>query len=141
MGGSVDNFWLLMTMRYGVPAFLMLAFAIFVMVRQATKLPLTSPVDQACRTGYLISLAGVIIAGGTVDYWHSMLSFFMFMVGAGMWLCTADQAPDHDLARRRRVLASGVPGGEARRSDRSRPAHRPVPSARLPVGRNVPDAS
>ena len=63
MGGSVHNFWLLMTMRYGVPAFLMLAFAIFVMVRQATKLPLTSPGDQACRTGYLISLAGVIIAG------------------------------------------------------------------------------
>lgn len=104
MGDSIDNFWLLTAMQFGLPAFLMLALAIFLIVRGTTKAALADPVDRACRTGYLISLAGLIVAGGTVHYWHAMLAFFMFILGSGMWLITGGvaRAPAVGQARSRR---------------------------------------
>lgn len=86
MHGSIDNFWLMVAMQYGVPSFLLLAAGIFMMMRQATKAALADPVDQACRTGHLISLAGIIVAGGTVHLWHAAVAFIMFLIGAGVWM-------------------------------------------------------
>jgi hypothetical protein len=93
LGGSIDNYWLMVAMQYGVPSFLMLALAIFMMVRRTTQAALVDPLDRASRTGYLVALSGLIIAGGTVHYWQAMLAFLMFMVGAGMWMSTGGAAP------------------------------------------------
>lgn len=99
MHGSIDNFWLMIAMQYGLPSFLMLAGAIFVMLRRITRARLTDPSDQACRTGYAISLAGVIIAGGTVHYWHAAMAFFIFLIGAGMWMTTDKTAQGSATAK------------------------------------------
>jgi hypothetical protein len=88
MHGSIDNFWLMIAMQYGVPAFLMMAGGIMLITYRMGKMALADPVDRACRTGYLVALAGIIVAGGTVHYWQTMLAFFMFLVGSGVWMIT-----------------------------------------------------
>lgn len=88
MHGSIDNFWLMIAMQYGVPAFLMMAGAIVLIMYRMGKMALADPVDRAYRTGYLVALAGIIVAGGTVHYWQTMLAFFMLLVGSGMWMIT-----------------------------------------------------
>jgi hypothetical protein len=124
MGGSIDNFWLMITMQYGVPALLMMAGAITLIMYRMGKMRLSDPIDRACRTGYLVSLSGMIVAGGTVHYWQTMLAFFMFLVGSGVWMIT-------DGARE----AQEVPAGE-RRARRKRPTHPAKPSSVSPAKPN-----
>jgi hypothetical protein len=88
MNPSVDNFWLLIAMRHGVPALLMFAAAIALIVLRAGRQPLIDPVDRACRAGYLTALGGIIIAGGTVHYWRALLVFVIFIIGSGVWMIT-----------------------------------------------------
>lgn len=84
--GSADNFWLLTAMRYGIPSFLFLAAALVVTITRLSWAPLTDPLDRACRAGILVTMAGLIVAGGTVHYWNSMLSFVTFLLFSGIYL-------------------------------------------------------
>lgn len=86
VGASTDNFWLLNTMRYGIPFFIFFTLAIFLIIRRAARQPLTDPLDRACRAGYLTAFGGIIISGGTVDYWKAMLVFILFIIGSGVWI-------------------------------------------------------
>lgn len=90
MGASVDNFWLLMTMRYGYPEIVALGLAMVLIVRQVSRAVLVDPADRAARAGYLVSLGGIALAGGTVHYWNSILSFVMFMIGSGVWIINGE---------------------------------------------------
>ncbi len=99
MVASADNFWLLTAMTYGIPSFAGLAVAVFLIIRRVALAPLQDPFAQICRAGFLTSLGGIIIAGGTVHYWHSMLAFVMFIFGSGVWMTEAqDGAPPKDEA-------------------------------------------
>ncbi len=89
LGSSVDNFWLLIAMRHGIPAFLFLAGAVLMMFRGIGRIALSSETLKDARTGLIISLAGLIIAGGTVDYWNAIFCWFMFLIGSGMWMFDA----------------------------------------------------
>ena len=118
MGGSIDNFWLMIAMQYGAPAFLMLAGAIFFIIYRMAKMTLVSPVARACRTGYMVSLVGMIVAGGTVHYWQTMLAFFMFLVGSGVWMISGGAGEaikkanaGEDRARRRNTTFPTKPPG------------------------------
>jgi len=86
MSPSIDNFWLLFAMQFGIPSFLGLVGGVFLLIRRISRKALADPYDRLCRAGYLISIGGIVIAGGTVHYWQAMLSFVMFMFGAGVWL-------------------------------------------------------
>lgn len=88
MSPSIDNFWLLMAMRYGAPTFLMLAGGLLWIIRRVSKTPLSDPWDRACRAAYLTSIGGIVIAGSTVHYWHGMMAFVLFMMGTGVWVFT-----------------------------------------------------
>jgi O-antigen ligase len=88
MNPSFDNHWLLFTMRHGIPAFLMFAAAIVLIVRQMARQPLIDPLDRACRAGYLTAIAGMILAGGTSSYWKQLLVYVMFIIGSGVWIFT-----------------------------------------------------
>ena len=89
MGDSVDNFWLLIAMRHGIPAFLLFAggtiWAMFVVGYRDLK----SPELQQARYAYMLALTGMILAGITVHYWNALFPFFMFMLGNGIWLSYA----------------------------------------------------
>ncbi|MEX0279697.1 MAG: O-antigen ligase family protein [Arenibacterium sp.] len=85
MSNSVDNYWLLETMRYGLPFIIMYVTAIIMVLLKVARAPLSDPLDKACRAAFLTSMGGIILAGGTVHYWHTIQSFIMFFFGAGVW--------------------------------------------------------
>lgn len=86
MSASVDNFWLLVAMRYGLPFFLMLAIGLVFLIRKVSRAPLESDLDRSNRAAFLTTLGGIVLAGGTVHYWNGVFAFNMFLVGSGVWM-------------------------------------------------------
>lgn len=85
MSSSVDNFWLLMAMRYGLPAIAMILLAVGLIFSRVSRASMSDPRDQLCRAAYLVTIGGLSIAGGTVHYWHAMMAFALFIFGSGIW--------------------------------------------------------
>jgi len=85
--GSVDNFWLLTAMRYGVPGFLILAagYADAVFRVGLAKTERGTQADNI-RQAWTITMAGLSFVLYTVHVWTSIYSFIFFLVGAGLWL-------------------------------------------------------
>lgn len=140
MSSSADNYWLLLTMQYGLPAIGMILLALFLILRRTSLAVLPNVDDRLARSGYLIAFSGLFIAGCTVHYWHAMMAFSMFIFGSGVWAGTgeggilqevSDELRDDTSPRRSRYsrqLETGVPIGPDPVTRRSvaRSAHRPV---------------
>ena len=89
---SVDNFWLLTAMRYGLPA---LAFLLAGIVAGAWAILRARGLDAevaSYRSGYLVSLGAILLTLGTVHIWGAVSVFVMMWLGAGLWF--ADAQPD-----------------------------------------------
>ncbi len=85
--GSMDNFWLVMAVRYGIPGFLFLALGYLDLLRRVAFRDLSS--DEAVsriRLAWMITFIGLTFSLSTVHVWTSVYSFLFFMVGAGVWL-------------------------------------------------------
>lgn len=83
---SMDNFWLLETVRYGIPGFLMLAVAYAALVWGAMRRDLGAGGEAwLYRRAWVFSQLGMIMALCTVDVWATMLSFTFFLFGMGTW--------------------------------------------------------
>ena len=82
----MDNFWLVIAVRHGLPAFLFLAAGILIIMHRVGRLSISDPETVACRKGFLITLGGLIFAGVTVHFWNHILAIFMFLVGSGVWM-------------------------------------------------------
>lgn len=95
MGASMDNFWLVIAVRHGIPAFLMLSAAFLFMIFGIGSKVFASESLRRYRAGLLVSLGSLIIAGATVDYWNAIYTWFLFLLGSGMWMFDAtDQDGD-----------------------------------------------
>lgn len=114
---SVDNFWLLIAMRYGLPSLIFFALALFILIRRVSLVPLSDPLKQACRAGYLVTISGIIVAGGTVHYWKIILAFVMFIIGSGVWMIFAGDGTE-EAGRRRLRPRPGQGMGRERGSPR-----------------------
>jgi hypothetical protein len=84
---TVDNFWILTAMRYGIPALLLLVAAIGVSTLQMMSRDGLSEEIALYRAGYLISLGGAVLVLGTVHVWGPPMVLVMLYIGAGAWLC------------------------------------------------------
>lgn len=91
---SMDNFWLFIAVRYGFIAFLLMCAGFYTAIRRIALAPIHDPDIRNIRTGFLISLAGMIIAATTVHYWNAIFSYFMFLLGAGIWMVDAEGEPE-----------------------------------------------
>jgi len=90
---SVDNFWLVVMMTYGLPAFIFLAGAILYLLVKIGRRKITEPAMVRARKAWMISMAGLIVAASTVHYWNVMFVFFCFFIGAGVWLIDSPGQP------------------------------------------------
>lgn len=102
---SVDNFWLLMAMRHGIPGFLLI-FAGYIAV--LTTLIRAQPAERLAqfqRKAMVFSLIGIGLALCTVHVWTASFVFFMFMLGAGVWVADAPQGAPGKTLRGGRVSA------------------------------------
>jgi hypothetical protein len=103
MGPSIDNFWLLLTMSYGVPMVLLLACAILAIMWHVGSCSRLDARSHAVRAGYLMALVGLIVAGMTVHYWNAMFVWFMFFLGSGVFLIDPSRVPQRPRPHRAEV--------------------------------------
>lgn len=102
--GSMDNFWLVMGVRYGIPGFLLLAagyaWAVFGLMRRNFEY---DPVLARIRRAWVFTFLGLSFTMSTVHIWTNIYSFVFFMFGAGMWLLEVGKVPAAvpDVANRR----------------------------------------
>jgi len=83
---SIDNYWLVVAFRHGLPAIAAQLAAIGFIVWTITKAGPLSEDSDKIRTGYLIVMVGVCFSLATVHIWDSNVIFFFFYLGAGLWL-------------------------------------------------------
>lgn len=100
---TVDAFWLVIPMRTGAPAFLMLAATVLLLARSTLVfMRRAQPPIRQLASGWLISLTGLSLVGCTVHYWNVPFAYFFFFLGLGG--CFADP-----LRQRARVAFQSKP--------------------------------
>ncbi len=83
---SVDNFWLLTALRYGLPAFILMSLS---WLSLWCAIAWRNGLDQrasSCRTAYLMCMATFVFVGSTVHFWGATYAWLFFLSGAGVWL-------------------------------------------------------
>ena len=86
---TVDSFWLILMMRSGLPAFLLLVVAMCFLGRGVGKRMRRADRERRrLSTGWMISLVALTLVGCTVHYWNVPYAFFFFFLGLGG--CMAD---------------------------------------------------
>ncbi len=85
---SVDNYWLLMAMRHGIPGFLLVAAGYGVAVWQVIRAKLGDGDDVLLqlRLAWVFTLFSLAFTMITVHVWSEIYSVIFFHIGAGMWL-------------------------------------------------------
>lgn len=103
--GSVDNFWLVIALRYGfVGLFLLMATFASGMWSIIRAKNLTDE-HASWRTGFVIALVGLYFTLTTVHIWGNASSFLMCYIGAGLWFTNTGQgqtSTSDELTQQRR---------------------------------------
>lgn len=86
LASTVDNFWLLIAMRHGIPAFVLLAAAISIHIAKITRAKINDAEITDVRNGYMIALTATLLTLCTVHVWSSMAFFFYLYLGAGTFM-------------------------------------------------------
>lgn len=90
LGKSVDNFWLLTAMRYGVPGFIFLATSYLTLLWQVGRKDFNSDAQMMLyRRGWCFALAGLVFTLTTVHIWAGAYSLLAFLLAAGIWFLEA----------------------------------------------------
>ncbi|MEL6620912.1 MAG: O-antigen ligase domain-containing protein [Pseudomonadota bacterium] len=111
MTGSVDNFWLFVAVRFGMPAFLLLAAAFLVAVIVAGRRDFSAdPELYPLRRAWIFTIVSLILVLATVAIWGELYSLVMFMLGSGMWFLT--------VAPKKQIAASETAKADPKRSSR-----------------------
>jgi hypothetical protein len=92
MSASLDAFWVVQTMRYGVPAFLLQASALLVICIVVGRRRFRDRRLRAYRAGWMITIVALIIAGASVHFWNAVYCLFMFLQGSGVWLMSVKES-------------------------------------------------
>ncbi|MCK1667867.1 O-antigen ligase family protein [Bradyrhizobium sp. 153] len=86
LGGSIDNFWLVTAVRYGIPGLLFIAGGLLSVCLGLGRLRNLSFDATQCRKGLIITLCGLAVSVCTVHLWDAPYVLFIFLLGSGMWM-------------------------------------------------------
>ncbi|TNC74786.1 O-antigen ligase family protein [Rubellimicrobium roseum] len=85
--GSMDNFWLVMAVRYGLPGLILLAVGYMLGLMHIMRRNFEGDERLTLiRRAWVFTFLGLSFTLCTVHVWTSVYSFVFFMFGAGMWL-------------------------------------------------------
>ncbi len=98
MNNSIDNYWLLVAMQYGIPALSAYALGILALVLGIAATPAppgkVGAPFEAWRYAWSFVVVSIIFVGATVDYWHELQVLVWLFLGAGGWMMSRDQSVD-----------------------------------------------
>jgi hypothetical protein len=114
MGDSIDNFWLLLPVKHGPAAALMLLTFVSIVLPISFKSGLDAKLTEY-RTGLVITMTALFLVGCTVHFWDAAFVLFVFLMGSGSWMLEAGSSKEgasHSL----RAQVNGCPdNGRVRR--------------------------
>lgn len=98
---TVDNFWLATALWGGLPASVLIALAVALLMRAVhhSAASLQPPDLRRCRYAWTATMLALCMVGATVHYWNTMAVLFAFYVGFGAWLSEARQKVSPRRAR------------------------------------------
>ncbi len=117
---SVDNFWLLTAMRYGLPTLILLWLALGLQAACIMARRDLTPGEADCRLGYVFAWVGLFFVLGTVHIWGPLSVFVMAYLGAGAWFHAGGSAAA-------RAAAAADPRDRRARTAPAAPAAAPAP--------------
>ena len=119
---SVDAYWLVITMRAGIPAFLLHASAVLMLMRAVYWRPWRiDPAMKQVMHGWTFSIVALSLAGCTVHYWNSLHSHLFLILGLAAFI------GDPALARARARSAVAAARAAAAHSPSPKPVAPPKP--------------
>lgn len=86
MSDSMDNFWLVQAVKFGLPAFAMLTASIIIILRRVGAAQFKSQDMILLRRGALFSIIGTMTAIVSVHLWNATYVWFIFLIGATAWM-------------------------------------------------------
>lgn len=93
--GSMDNFWLVMAVRYGLPGFGFLAAGYLLGLGRIMARNFSTDIRLSrIRLAWVLSFVGLTFTLSTVHIWTLIYSIVFFMFGAGMWMIKTPAAAD-----------------------------------------------
>ncbi|MEL6573566.1 MAG: O-antigen ligase family protein, partial [Pseudomonadota bacterium] len=93
--GSMDNFWLVMAVRYGIPGFLFVTVGYILIVFHVMRRNFRDDMLLThFRRAWVFTFMGLTFTLCTVHVWTAIYSFTFFLLGAGVWLITAQTDDD-----------------------------------------------
>lgn len=103
MSDSMDNFWLLIAMRYGLPAWSLLVGLMLGLIFAVARRKGLPDSWKRARHAWAFTLFGISVAAATVHLWNALFVLFLFLIGAGAWLYDAKLQPQAKAAPRKRI--------------------------------------
>jgi len=91
MSDSMDNFWLLTAVRYGLPALVFLAAAIVMLALRQVRANANDIEINRHRMAWLAITIGIAVSGITVHLWNAVFAYFFFLIGTGAWMAYPQQ--------------------------------------------------
>jgi hypothetical protein len=126
LAGSVDNYWLLMMMRSGIPSLLFLAAAVALIWLALARRDTANPQFAQLRTGWGLMMVALILGGATVAYFGKLQPLFAFYTGFGAALanCLLPQEGRRPEAAAAEMAAGPAADRRGPRYSRFPPRHR-----------------
>ncbi|MCK8465070.1 O-antigen ligase domain-containing protein [Aliiroseovarius sp. S1339] len=88
---SMDNFWLVNAVRYGIPGFSFLALGYLIAILKIGLRNLGNDVVlKRFRTAWMITFVGLSFTLSTVHIWANIYSFAFFLFGSGIFFAVCD---------------------------------------------------
>lgn len=89
MSDSMDNFWLVTAVRYGLPALFLLVALLGGLLYAAAQRPGLPDAWKRARHAWAFTLFGITVAAATVHLWNALFVLFIFLIASGAWLLDA----------------------------------------------------
>ena len=94
---SIDNFWLLNAMKYGILGFVFVAYGYGYAIYRVMKRNFDGDATLLqLRRAWVFTFLGLSFTLCTVHVWTNIYSFTFFMFASGMWFITAETGDDAD---------------------------------------------
>ena len=121
---SVDAFWLVIMMRVGIPAPVLLGLSIILLVARVYRGAHRQASFEVRQLSYAwtISILAMVFVALTVHYWNSTHAYFFMLLGAGGWIADPRKLPA-PAARRQMVSRLTPVPARPRVASMPRPFH------------------
>lgn len=134
---SMDNFWLVMAVRYGIFGFLTVAVGYAIgLLRVAQRDFQGDGRLNRLRLAWVFTFTGLSFTLATVHIWTNLYSFVFFMFGAGVWLINASPKQSKSDRLIPDVHSNDFPQAQVltkgNQAKYSRFASRPISDRRIP---------